>query len=129
MQADTETKGVRRFHYSAEYETLGHMRLWAWDFVSWAGREMGLVADAYWWCINAIPTAATQRTRGLLRHPSNGVFGSALRIATAIKQPSCGRLPTLRIPSAGRIVACKTHQVTITFAKEGSRKRLSSVAV
>ena len=28
---------------------------------------MGLVADAYWWCVNAIPTAATQRTRGLLR--------------------------------------------------------------
>jgi len=60
-------KGSAVFIIQPNYETLGHMRLWAWDFVSWAGREMGLVADAYWWCINAIPTAATQRTRGLLR--------------------------------------------------------------
>ena len=67
MQTDSETEGVGVFIIQPNYETLGHMRLWAWDFVCWAGREMGLVADVYWWCVNAIPTAATQRTRGLPR--------------------------------------------------------------
>jgi 16S rRNA G966 N2-methylase RsmD len=59
--------GSAVFILQPNYENLGHMRLWAYDFVSWAGREMGLVADAYWWCMTAPPTAATHRTRGLLR--------------------------------------------------------------
>ncbi len=49
------------------YEALGKMRLWLWDFVSWAGREWNLVQDVYWWAIDAMPQAGTDRRHGLMR--------------------------------------------------------------
>jgi DNA modification methylase len=50
------------------FEKVGRMRLWLWEFVAWAGREMGLVQDAYWWSFDAMPLSGTNRRQGLLRH-------------------------------------------------------------
>ncbi len=48
-------------------ESLGKMRLWLWDFVSWAGREWNLVQDCWAWSTDAMPFAGTQRKYGLMR--------------------------------------------------------------
>ena len=49
------------------FEKVGRMRLWPWDFVAWAGREWNLVQDAYWWSYDAMPLSGTSRKQGLLR--------------------------------------------------------------
>jgi hypothetical protein len=49
------------------YEKIGKMRLWLWDFVTWAGREWNLIQDAWWWATDAMPLAGTQRDQGLMR--------------------------------------------------------------
>jgi len=50
------------------FETVGKMRLWLWEFVAWAGREWNLVQDAYWWSFDAMPLVTSHRKHGLLRH-------------------------------------------------------------
>lgn len=49
------------------FEKVGKMRLWLWEFVIWAGREWNLVQDAYWWSYDALPLSGTKRHQGLLR--------------------------------------------------------------
>jgi hypothetical protein len=48
-------------------ERVGRMRLWLWDFVSWAGREWNLVQDAYWWAVDMLPLGGIRREQGLMR--------------------------------------------------------------
>ena len=60
-------KGSAVFILQPNFEKVGKMRLWIYDFVAWAGRKMGLVQDCYWWAINCLPTGATCRDVGLLR--------------------------------------------------------------
>jgi hypothetical protein len=60
-------RGSAVFVLQPNYESLGRMRLWLWEFVVWAGREWGLVQDAYWWAIDAMPLAGTDRRCGLMR--------------------------------------------------------------
>lgn len=47
-------------------EKVGKMRLWLWEFMVWAGKEWGIVQDAYWWNYTAIPTAGATMG-GLMR--------------------------------------------------------------
>ena len=49
------------------YEKIGQMRLWLWEFVAWAGREWNLVQDCWWWALDAMPLAGTRRDQGLMR--------------------------------------------------------------
>lgn len=49
------------------FEKVGQMRLWLWEFVAWAGREWNLVQDVYWWSHDAMPLSGTNRKQGLLR--------------------------------------------------------------
>ena len=49
------------------FEKVGKMRLWLWEFVAWAGREWNLVQDVYWWSHDAMPLSGTNRKQGLLR--------------------------------------------------------------
>ena len=59
--------GSAVFILQPNYEQIGKMRLWLWEFVAWAGREWNLVQDAWWWSIDAMPLAGTRRTQGLMR--------------------------------------------------------------
>lgn len=59
--------GSAVFILQPNYDKLGKMRLWLWDFVSWAGREWNLVQDCWWWAIDAMPLAGTRREYGLMR--------------------------------------------------------------
>jgi DNA modification methylase len=49
------------------YETVGKMRLWAWEFLIWAAREWKLIQDVYWWAYDSLPLSGTKRHQGLLR--------------------------------------------------------------
>lgn len=60
-------KGSMIIILQPNYEAIGRMRLWLWDFVSWAGRAWNLVQDVYWWAIDAMPLAGTDRRYGLMR--------------------------------------------------------------
>ena len=60
-------KGSAVFILQPNYQNVGRMRLWLWEFVAWAGREWNLIQDAYWWCIDAMPFAGTRRDQGLMR--------------------------------------------------------------
>jgi DNA modification methylase len=50
------------------FEKVGKMRLWLWEFVAWVGREWNLIQDVYWWSFDAMPLASSHRNKGLLRH-------------------------------------------------------------
>jgi ParB-like chromosome segregation protein Spo0J len=47
------------------FDKVGKMRLWLWEFVVWAGREWNLIEDAYWWNFGMLPTFSANRKYGL----------------------------------------------------------------
>lgn len=49
------------------YKKIGQMRLWVWEFMLWAAKRWNLVQDVYWWAIDTLPAAGTNRRQGLLR--------------------------------------------------------------
>jgi len=49
------------------FEKVGQMRLWLWEFMVWAGREWNLIQDAYWWTFDAMPLTGSSRKNGLMR--------------------------------------------------------------
>lgn len=49
------------------FETIGKMRLWLWEFVAWAGKEFNLIQDAYWWSFDSMPLNGSPRKYGLMR--------------------------------------------------------------
>ena len=48
-------------------ERVGRMRTWLWEFMTWVGKEWGIVQDAYWWNTSAPPNKHANRTVGLMR--------------------------------------------------------------
>jgi DNA modification methylase len=63
-------------------ERVGRMRLWLWEFMVWAGREWGIVQDAWWWNIQALPCGGAI-TAGLMR--------SSLKACVWLGDPGCYR--------------------------------------
>ncbi|MCX5658351.1 MAG: DNA methyltransferase [Planctomycetota bacterium] len=59
--------GSAVFILQPNFDRMGKMRLWLWDFLLWAGREWNLVQDAYWWAFTTAPTCAVRREYGLMR--------------------------------------------------------------
>ena len=76
-------KGSAVFIFQPNYEKIGKMRLWLWEFVAWAGREWNLVQDVYWWSIDAMPLAGTNRKQGLLRQ--------SVKMCVWLGSPDCYR--------------------------------------
>ncbi len=75
--------GSAVFILQPNYDKLGKMRLWLWDFVSWAGREWNLVQDCWWWAIDAMPLAGTRREYGLMRQ--------SVKMCVWLGSPDCYR--------------------------------------
>lgn len=59
--------GSAVFILQPNYEHVGQMRLWLWEFLVWAGREWNLVQDVYSWTQDALPLTGTSRKQGLMR--------------------------------------------------------------
>jgi DNA modification methylase len=49
------------------FQKVGKMRLWLWEFVAWAGRQWNLVQDVYWWNFGCLPAVCANRQNALLR--------------------------------------------------------------
>jgi len=124
-------KGSAVFILQPNFEKIGKMRLWIYDFVAWAGRELGLVQDCYWWAINCLPTGATCRDVGLMRQsikwcvwlgPSNcyrnqdGVLWEVSDAMAAVKwSDRCLRnLPSGHTVRPGRIAATADERGGVT---------------
>jgi hypothetical protein len=76
-------KGSAVFIIHPNFEKFGRMRVWPWEFVAWAGREWNLVQDAYWWSIDAMSLAGTDRRVGLMR--------SSVKMCVWLGPPDCYR--------------------------------------
>jgi DNA modification methylase len=76
-------KGSAVFILQPNYESIGKMRLWLWEFVAWAGREWNLVQDCWWWCVDAMPLAGTNRKYGLMRQ--------SVKMCVWLGSPDCYR--------------------------------------
>ncbi len=63
-----KTSGSAVFVLQPNSDGIGRMRPWLFDFQSWVCREFGMVQDAYWWNISAIPEG--QAVQGRLMRPS-----------------------------------------------------------
>ena len=76
-------KGSAVFILQPNYESIGKMRLWLWEFVAWAGREWNLVQDCWWWAIDSMPLAGTNRKYGLMRQ--------SVKMCVWLGSPDCYR--------------------------------------
>jgi DNA modification methylase len=59
--------GSAVFILQPNYQKVGQMRLWLWEFLLWAAKEWNLVQDVYWWATDTLPASGTNRHQGLLR--------------------------------------------------------------
>lgn len=88
-QVVTESRRVLKpdgsavFIFQPNYEKVGKMRLWLWEFLAWAGREWNLVQDVYWWATDAMPLAGTNRKQGLMRQ--------SVKMCVWVGPPDCYR--------------------------------------
>jgi hypothetical protein len=60
-------KGSAVLIFQPNYEKIGKMRLWLWEFLLWSAKEWNLIQDVYWWAIDAMPLVGVNRKYGLLR--------------------------------------------------------------
>jgi SAM-dependent methyltransferase len=60
-------QGSAIFILQPNYDTIGKMRLWLWRFLLTTAEEWNLIQDCYWWSVDAMPLAGTNRKQGLMR--------------------------------------------------------------
>jgi DNA modification methylase len=103
------------------YEKIGQMRLWLWEFIAWAGREWNLVQDCYWWAIDTMPLGGTSRKYGLMR-PS-------VKTVVWLGPPNCYRNQdaVLCSPSAA-LFAQHRSDITLRKTNAGRTYRNSRIA-
>lgn len=83
-----ETRRVLKPHGSAMFvlqpnsESVGRMRPWLWDFMSWCCREWNMVQDAWWWNHVTLPTS------GAAQH---GLMRGSLKACVWLGAPDCYR--------------------------------------
>jgi hypothetical protein len=63
-------------------ERVGRMRTWLWDFMSWVGREWGVVQDAYWWNPETLPGEGAG---------SAGMLRASVKMCAWVGPPGCFR--------------------------------------
>ena len=76
-------KGSAVFILQPNYETIGKMRTWLFEFVVWAAKEWNLVQDVWWWAIDAMPLAGANRKYGLMRQ--------SVKMCVWLGSPDCSR--------------------------------------
>src|SRR5438309_259718 len=59
--------GSAVFVLQPNYERLGRMRLWLWEFLLRTAKSWNLIQNAYCWNRTAMPSAGCDRRHGLLR--------------------------------------------------------------
>jgi DNA modification methylase len=59
------------------------MRTWLFEFVVWAAKEWNLVQDVWWWAVDSLPLAGTNRKYGLMRQ--------SVKMCVWLGSPDCAR--------------------------------------
>jgi len=75
--------GSAVFILQPNYEKIGQMRLWLWEFVLWAAKEWNLIQDVHWWAVDAMPLAGANRKHGLMRQ--------SMKMCVWLGPPDCYR--------------------------------------
>jgi hypothetical protein len=75
-------QGSAVFILQPNSEKVGKMRLWLWDFMSWVGREWGIVQDAYWWNTSALVTGGAGYA---------GTLRASVKPCVWVGEPDCYR--------------------------------------
>jgi DNA modification methylase len=102
-------------------ERVGQMRMWLWDFVAWAGREMGLVQDCYWWAVDTMPLGGIRREQGMMR-PS-------VKMCVWLGPPNCYRNQGNVLWSPSEELAAKHRSdIALRTGPQGKTYRNSSIA-
>lgn len=113
-------RGSAVFIFQPNYEKVGKMRLWLWEFMAWAGREWNLVQDAYWWATDAMPLAGTNRKQGLMRQ--------SVKMCVWLGSPDCYRNQdaVLWTPSQAAMTKHRTD-VALRIGPNGRTYRNSTI--
>jgi DNA modification methylase len=93
---------------------MGSMRLWLWDFVSWAGREWNLIEDVYWWNTTALPKCGQLGDKALPR-PS-------AKMCVWLGDPDCFRsIGKVLKPISDYVMRADIETARSTFGPSGWR--------
>lgn len=114
-------KGSAVFILQPNYETIGKMRLWLFDFVSWAGREWNVVQDCWWWATDAMPLAGTNRKYGLMRQ--------SVKMCVWLGSPDCYRNQDAVLCSPSHATSAKHRSdIALRTGPSGRTYRNSTIA-
>ena len=103
------------------FEKIGQMRVWLWEFMAWAGREWNIVQDAYWWNHGCLPSRSSNRKHGLMRQ--------SMKMCVWLGDPDCYRNQdnVLWLPSDDNFAQSKSD-AALRVAPSGQHYRGSRIA-
>ena len=103
------------------FEKIGTMRVWLWEFMAWAGREWNLIQDAYWWNHGCLPSRSSNRKYGLMRQ--------SMKMCVWIGPADCYRSQdsVLWLPSDDNFAQSKSDSA-LRIAPSGQHYRGSRIA-
>lgn len=103
------------------FEKIGRMRVWLWEFMAWAGREWNVVQDAYWWNHGCLPSRSSNRKHGLMRQ--------SMKMCVWLGDPECYRNQdnVLWLPSDDNFAESKSD-AAMRIAPSGQHYRGSRIA-
>lgn len=103
------------------FEKIGQMRVWLWEFMAWAGREWNVVQDAYWWNHGCLPSRSSNRKHGLMRQ--------SMKMCVWLGDPDCYRNQdnVLWLPSDDNFAQSKSD-AALRMAPSGQHYRGSRIA-
>ena len=115
-------KGSAVFILQPNYESIGKLRTWLFEFVVWAAKEWNLVQDVWWWAVDAMPLAGANRKIGLMRQ--------SVKMCVWLGSPDCykNQEAVLRTPSE-RTAARHRADITLRIGPAGKNYRNSTIAL
>ena len=114
-------KGSAVFIFQPNYEKIGKMRLWMWEFLLWAAKDWNLVQDVYWWNIDCLPLAGTNRKQGLLRQ--------SVKLCVWLGEPDCYRNQDAVLWTPSDSMAAKRRaDIALRTGPSGRTYRNSTIA-
>jgi DNA modification methylase len=114
-------KGSMAIVLQPNSEKIGQMRLWLWDFISWAGREWNLVQDVWWWAIDAMPLAGASRKHGLMRQ--------SVKMCCWLGSPDCYRNQDAVLWTPSQATSARHRaDIALRTGRNGRRYRNSTIA-
>jgi len=114
-------KGSAVFILQPNYEHIGQMRLWLFEFVAWAGREWNLVQDAWWWAVDAMPLAGANRQYGLMRQ--------SVKMCVWLGSPDCFRDQNRVLWTPSQATSAKHRaDIALRIGPSGRSYRNSTIA-